>query len=189
MRRFVKALVLAAAVSLLSAMAFATSVPVGIFSYDVTGTGTFQLDITNQTGPNSSAFPDTTFPVTNTISLSSLSLTVTLSNGTTETFGSSYFTLSPDGISFTGNPLSTLIPVTSATLTGTFSTTTFNLNNGTTVTVGSGFKTTLTDTSGTLADGDLAIIYGTTGHHGRYTGTRDSDVDGDRPGSLDGLPA
>jgi hypothetical protein len=163
MRRFVKALVLAAAVSLLSAMAFATSVPVGIFSYDVTGTGTFQLDITNQTGPNSSAFPDTTFPVTNTISLSSLNLTVTLSNGTTETFGSSYFTLSPDGISFTGNPLSTLVPVTSATLTGTFSTTTFNLNNGTTVTVASGFKTTLTDTSGSLVDGDTAIIYGTTG--------------------------
>ena len=31
------------------------------------------------------------------------------------------------------------------------------------MTVGSGFKTTLTDPSGTLADGDVAIIYGTTG--------------------------
>ncbi|HWO32347.1 MAG TPA: PEP-CTERM sorting domain-containing protein [Candidatus Acidoferrum sp.] len=158
MRQFAKAFVLMAVVALFSAMAFGTSVPVGIVSYDVTGTGTFQFDITNQTGPNSGA----DFPVTNTIFLSSLNLTVNLSNGTTETFGSSYFTLNPDGISFSGNPLSTLIPATSATLTGNFSTTTFNLNNGTSVTVVQGFRVTLTDPSGTLNDGDSALIVGNT---------------------------
>jgi hypothetical protein len=69
---FAKALLLGVALTLFSAMAFANSVPIGIFSYDVTGTGTFQFDITNQTGPNSSTFPDPTWPVTNTISLNSL---------------------------------------------------------------------------------------------------------------------
>lgn len=140
----------------------AESIPVGIFSYDVTGLNTFQLDITNQTGPNSSIFPDMTWPVSNSITLSSLALTVNLSNGTTETFGSSYFTLSSDGISFSGAPLSTLNPVKSATLTGNFATTTFKLNNGTTVTVKQGFTVTITDPSGTLSDGDFGIIYATT---------------------------
>jgi hypothetical protein len=159
---FAKTLFVLAAVSLFSAMAFADSVPVGYFSYDVTGLNTFQFDITNQTGPNSSIFPDTTWPVTNTIFLSSLNLVVNLSNGTTETFGSSYFTLSSDGISFSGNPLSTLIPVTSATLTGDFSTTSFTLNNGSTVSVQQGFSVTLTDSSGSLQDQDLVVIYGNT---------------------------
>ncbi len=159
---FAKALLLGVALTLFSAMAFANSVPIGIFSYDVTGTGTFQFDITNQTGPNSSTFPDPTWPVTNTISLNSLALTANLSNGTTETFGSSYFTLSPDGISFTGNALSTLVPVTSVTLTGKFGTTVFNLNDGTSVTVVQGFTATITDSAGNLQDGDFAVIYGNT---------------------------
>lgn len=176
-----RALLLVAVVGLMSAAAFANSesflrhkvsltphaspssaIPVGIFSYDVTGLNTLQFDITNETGPNSSVFPDTTFPVSSSIFLSSLSLTINLTDGTTETFGSSYFTLGPDGLSFSGNPLSTLNPIASATLTGTFSTTTFHLNDGTTVTVNQGFKVTITDASGTLQDGDFGVIYATT---------------------------
>jgi PEP-CTERM motif len=160
---FAKTLLLVAAISVFSAMAFADGVPVGYLSYDVTSSNTFQFDITNQTGPNSSIFPDTTWPVSNTIFLSSLSLTVNFSNGTTQVFGSSYFTLNSDGISFVGNPLSTLNPVSNATLTGAFSTTTFNLNNGTSVTVGSTFSATLLPSSGTtLQDQDFVVIYGNT---------------------------
>ena len=161
---FTRVLLLIAALSLLTVAASADSIPVGIFSYDVTGLNTFQLDITNQTGPNSSIFPDTTFPVSSTIFLNSLSLTINFANGTSQTFGASYFTLSPDGISFTGNPLSTLNAVTSASLTGKFSTTSFNLNNGTTVTVVQGFTVKLTDpTGGPLQDGDSVVIFATTG--------------------------
>jgi hypothetical protein len=161
---FTRALLLFAAVSLLAVAASADSIPVGIFSYDVTGLNTLQLDITNQTGPNSSIFPDTTWPVTSSIFLSSLSLTIHFADGTTQTFGSSFFTPDATGLSFSGNPLSTLNAITSATLTGKFSTTTFNLNNGTTVTVVNGFTVTLTDPSGgSLQDGDAAVIYALTG--------------------------
>lgn len=161
---FTRVLLLVALVSLMAVAASADSIPVGIFSYDVTGLNTLQFDITNQTGPNSSPFPDTTFPVTSSVFLSSLSMTVNFANGTTQTFGSSYFTLGPDGLSFSGNPLSTLNAITNATLTGKFSTTTFNLNNGTSVTVAQGFTVTITDpTGGPLQDGDFGIIYATTG--------------------------
>jgi hypothetical protein len=161
---FTRALLLVAVISLMAVAASADSIPVGIFSFDVTGLNTLQFDITNQTGPNSSPFPDTTFPVSSSVFLSSLSLTVNFANGTTQTFGSSYFTLGPDGLSFSGNPLSTLNAITSATLTGKFSTTTFNLNNGTSVTVLQSFTVTITDpTGGPLQDGDFGIIYATTG--------------------------
>src|SRR5579864_9117606 len=161
---FTRALLLFAAVSLFAVAASADSIPVGIFSFDLTGPNTVQLDITNQTGPNSSIFPDTTWPVSSTIFLSSLSLTVHFADGSTQTFGSSFFTLSSDGISFTGSPMSALNLITSATLTGKFSTTTFNLNNGTTVTVINGFTVTLTDpTGGPLQNGDAAVIYALTG--------------------------
>jgi hypothetical protein len=161
---FTRALLFVAVIGLLAGAASADSIPVGIFSFDVTGLNTLQFDITNQTGPNSSPFPDTTFPVTSSVFLSSLSMTVNFANGTTQTFGSSYFTLGPDGLSFSGNPLSTLNAITSATLTGKFSTTTFNLNNGTSVTVLQGFTVTITDsTGGPLQDGDFGIINATTG--------------------------
>ena len=161
---FTRALLLVALISLMAVAASADSIAVGIFSFDVTGLNTLQFDITNQTGPNSSPFPDTTFPVSSSVFLSSLSLTVNFANGTTQTFGSSYFTLGPDGLSFSGNPLSTLNAITSATLTGKFSTTTFNLNNGTSVTVLQGFTVTITDPSGgPLQDGDFGIIFASTG--------------------------
>lgn len=139
---------------------------VGIFSFDLsTPPNEAQFDIINQTGPNSSLFPDTTFPVTTTIDLSSLSLVVSYASGPTSTFGSSYFTSDADGISWDGTPLSLLAaqPVglngaISAVLSGTFSTTSFLLNDGTTFTADSSFTATITDPTG-LTDGDFAIIY------------------------------
>ena len=159
-----KTLFLVMVLGLWCALAAADSIPVGYISFDVTTTGvTAQFDIVNQTGPNSSTFPDTTFPITNSISLTSLSLTDTYTNSTTQTFGSGFFTIEPDGISFSGPtiPLGGSNPVAaSAVLTGSFSTTTFVLNSGKTVTVGPTFSVLLTDSSGSLQDQDVAFIYG-----------------------------
>ncbi|MHB1675680.1 MAG: SBBP repeat-containing protein, partial [Acidobacteriaceae bacterium] len=143
----------------------ASTIPVGYVSYDVTGTNIAQFDIVNGTGSNSSPFPDTTFPITTPVSLSSLNLIVDYSGGATQTFGSSYFTLAIDGLSFDGNALSTLngppsglFGAIGATLTGDFSTTSLSLNDGSTVTVGPSFSATIADATG-LSDGDLAVIY------------------------------
>lgn len=137
---------------------------VGYVSYNVTSSNQAVFNVVNQTGPNSSTYPDATFPVSNTVTLSDLNLVVDFPGGTTETYGSSYFTQDADGISWDGGSLSTasgpptgLNGATSATLTGTFSTTTFDLNDGTTVTVDPTFSATITDSSG-LTDLDSALI-------------------------------
>lgn len=157
---------------LLVPAAIATDIPVGFVSYDITGTNVAQFDIVNQTGSNSSTFPDTTFPVTNSISLSGLSLTVDYTGGFSAVFGSSYFTLNADGLSFDGGPLSTLngppsglFGAIDAVLTGNFSTTSFQLNDGSTVTVDPSFSATISDPGG-LTNGDFAIINATTGGSG-----------------------
>ncbi|MGP8271048.1 MAG: PEP-CTERM sorting domain-containing protein [Terracidiphilus sp.] len=165
--KVLSALALGLAGVLVVPAAFASSIPVGYVSYDVTGTGVAQFDINNETGVNSSGDP--TFPVTTSVSLSSLSLDVKFASGPDEIFGPSYFTLSGDGISWTGNALSTgigqpsgLNGAISATLTGDFSTTSFTLFDSSTDTVNSAFSATISDPSG-LSDGDLAVIYATTG--------------------------
>jgi hypothetical protein len=151
-----------------SVAGFSDNIPIGYVAWDVgipASTGTF--DIINQTGLNSSAFPDPTWPVSTTVNLSSLSLTVDFSNGTTTTFGSSYFTLAADGISFNGGviPIGGANPLpTDATLTGTFSPLTITLNDGSTQTINSSFSATITPSLGTtLSSGDLAVIFATTG--------------------------
>ena len=146
--------------------AFADEIPIGYVSWDVAFPGNSgSFDISNETGPNSSG--DATFPVTTTVSLSSLSLTVDFSNGSTGVFGSSYFTLGLDGISFDGNPIAIggTNPVpTEATLKGTFSPTTITLFDGSTHTILPTFTAVILPSSPpTLADGDLAIIDATTG--------------------------
>src|SRR3954451_16255452 len=86
------------------APSWAATIPVGYFSWDVVFPGNAgQFDVVDQTGPNSSAFPDTTFPISTTVIFSSFDLVVHFSNATTQTFGSSYFHLSSDGISFIGS--------------------------------------------------------------------------------------
>jgi hypothetical protein len=169
-RTITRVALLLLAVGLFSAVTFASSIPIGWIDWNVTTPTVGEFDIVNQTGPNASSFPDTTFPVTTSVNLSSLSLTVNFNDGSTSVFGSSYFTLSPDGLSFDGGPIpiggTNPLPV-SATLTGTFSPLNLTLNDGSTITVLPTFTATITDpTGGPLQDGDLAIIYATTGSHG-----------------------
>lgn len=167
MLRLVKFAALALPLTLFSVAASAEEIPVGYVSYDVTTPGSSaQFDITNETGPNSSPFPDPSFPITTSVNLSSLSLTVDFSNGSTVTEGSSYFTLNADGLSYSGNPIGiggTNPQPTSATLTGSFSPTTITLNDGSTETIESTFSASISPSSPPdLADGDLAVIYATT---------------------------
>ena len=100
-RMFTKFLLLATA---LSTAAFADIIPIGFVSWDVSiPRSTGQFDITNLSGPNSTLDP--TAPVVTPVSLSSLSLAVTFQGGSTVSFGSSYFTLGLDGLSFNGNAI------------------------------------------------------------------------------------
>ena len=49
---------------LISSTAFGALIPIGYISWDVHAPGSAgSFDISNQTGPNSSAFPDPTWPV------------------------------------------------------------------------------------------------------------------------------
>jgi len=169
-RTIIRVALMLLAVGLLSAVTFASSIPIGYIQWDVNNPTTGTFDIVNMTGPNSSPFPDPSFPVTTSVNLSSLSLTVHFTDGSTVAFGSSYFTLSSDGLSFDGGPIgiggTNPLPV-SATLTGTLSPLTLTLNDGSTVTVNPTFSATITDpTGGPLQDGDLAIINATTGSGG-----------------------
>ena len=136
---------------------------IGYISFDAVASDQAEFDITNVTGVNSFISPDVN-PVTTSVSLSDLNLVVSFASGPTETFGSSYFTLNADGISWDGTPASTSVGqpsglngAVSAVLTGDFSTTTLTLMDGSTVTVDPSFSATISDSAG-LTDGDLAII-------------------------------
>ncbi len=140
---------------------------VGFISYDVTAPGsTAQFDITNGTGPNSTPFPDPTFPVVTSVNMSSLALTVHFSDGSTQAFGSSYFSLNIDGLSWDGStiPIGGANPQpVSATLTGLFSPLSVSLNNGSSTSILAAFSASVTPSSPpNLQDGDLAIINATT---------------------------
>jgi hypothetical protein len=143
----------------------AESIDLGYMSFDVTGSGTAQLDIVNLTGPNSVALGDPNFPVTTAVSFDVTSLSLDFSDGSKQTFGSSYFTTSADGLSLDGSPVSIggLSPgVLDATIKGTFGTTALSLNAGGSATITPSFTATITDSAGTLSDGDLALITATT---------------------------
>jgi hypothetical protein len=156
---------------LISSIAFGDTVPIGYVSWDVTSPGASgEFDIFNGTGPNSSG--DTTFPVSTPVNLSSLSLTIDFSNGSSVTEPSSYFTLAPDGLSYNGSPIGiggASPQPTTATLTGMFSPTTITycIDNASpcdtsTETINPTFSATILPSSPPdLADGDLAIIYAT----------------------------
>lgn len=96
-------LLTAAAVALAGSLAWsaaqATPIPLGDIQWDVTIPGDFgEFDIVNQTGPNSSP---PTWPVSTEVQFNTLSLTVNFSDGSTQVFGPSYFTLNIDGESWT----------------------------------------------------------------------------------------
>jgi len=158
-------------VFLISSIVFGDTVPIGYVSWDVTSPGsTGEFDIFNGTGVNSSG--DTTFPVSTPVNLSSLSLTIDFSDGSSVTEPSSYFTLAPDGLSYNGSGIGiggASPQPTEATLTGTFSPTTITYCidsaspcDTSTETINSSFSATILPSSPPdLADGDLAIIYAT----------------------------
>ena len=161
MSRILRTLLLvAAALGLFSTVALAGEVPMGLMSYDVTGLNIAQFDVSNQTGINSSIFPDMTWPVTTPVPLTISSLVVNFLSGPPQTFGPGYFMLGGDGLSLDGTPLSTLNPMVSATLTGTFNVTSLTLNDGSHLTILPNFTLFLSDPSGQLQDGDFAILYG-----------------------------
>src|ERR1700730_8104606 len=117
-----------------SSMAFGALIPIGFINWNVHAPGSAgSFDIINQTGPNSTAFPDTTWPVVTPVSLGSLSLLVDFTNGTSHTYPSSYFTLAADGLSWNGGdiPIGGANPLPKdATLTGTFTPTTILEDDG-----------------------------------------------------------
>jgi len=160
-RRLLPMLAFALIAMLFSHPALADTVNIGFVSYDVTGTNIAEFDIFNLTGPNSF---DPDFPVATSVSLIDLSLLVDYSGGQTVTFGSSYFTLSSDGLSFNGDALSTLEgpPIglngaISATLTGMISPTDLTLDDSSVFDAIPTFSATISDPSG-LQDGDSALI-------------------------------
>jgi hypothetical protein len=150
---------------LISSTAFAGLIPIGFVSWDVTSSTTGQFDITNQTGLNSTPFPDSTWPVTTPVALGSLNLKVDFSDGSTVLFGPSYFTPNPsDPTSWDGGAIGiggTNPQPRDATLTGTFTPTTITENDGSVHTIDGTF-TAMIVSSGPgldLNDQDFAIIY------------------------------
>lgn len=146
-----------------STAALPATANIGYIAFDITNPPLAEFDIQNQTGPiNSSTPPDSTFPVTTAVSLTSLSLTVNFVTGPSQSYGMSYFTLGSDKLSFNGaqNFNTVTGPVTSAILTGTFATTALTLNDGSLMNIAPGFSLTFTDNLGgpTLLDGDVAVI-------------------------------
>ncbi len=142
---------------------------VGALFFDLNAPGA-SLDILNITGVNSGfgLSPDT-HPITSEVDLTGLSLLVTFKDGTSSTFGSSYFALSSDAISFDGTGESSFIasrnPAISALLTGDFVESTITLDDGSTVNINSAFSTTLSDAAG-LSAGEFALIVATPGSGG-----------------------
>ena len=147
---------------LLPSAGHAEPLPLGYVVWDVTDPGVSgQFDIVNQTGPNASG--DGTWPVDTAASFANLALMVHYNNGTSSVFGSGYFTLGGDGLSFDGTPIAIgagVLP-TDATLSGVFGTTRVSLFDGQTVTLMPSFTSTIAFDAGGLADGDFQLIEAT----------------------------
>jgi hypothetical protein len=124
------------------------------------------FNILNETGPNASLFPATSFPVVTPVPFSDLDLLINFADGTAEDFppASGYFTLSPiDNLSFSGQQEFTN-PISSAFLFGTFGVTTVTLNDGSVVTIDPEFTAFVVDAdpASNLQNGDFALITATT---------------------------
>ena len=153
--------------ALSTALGLSSTVNVGYISFDLTFPANVgEFDIVNATGPNSTPSPDPTFPITNSVSLSNLTLVVNFQTGPAITYGpaSGYFTLDSDGLSFDGAPNFNIAldPITSAVLTGTYNTTVLTLNDGSMITVKPSFSVTITDPAGSLQDGDFGVLTAST---------------------------
>jgi hypothetical protein len=160
-----RALVLASALSLSTAIASADLIPVGLISYEDSGF-TFEnvplsdFVLTNNTGTNASAFPVTTWPVETSLDFLDVSLSAAHKDGSSGTCA--------PGTCLTDN-------VVKATLAGKFDLTTITLNDGTVWDIApnsfvdsTGLTSpTITDATGAcfgggtgcLQNGDSAVIY------------------------------
>src|SRR5271157_2747428 len=148
MRKTLRYLVILLAVTTVSVSVMASPIPLGFVSYNLTDPGFAQFFVINQTGPNGSVFPDPTWPISTSVNLSSLSLVVTDSGGGTTTFGSGFFSLALDGLSFDGPIVGSTNTYVTGVLTGTLSPTTFTLNDGSTFNAQPTFSATITNSSG-----------------------------------------
>lgn len=142
-----------------SAVVSADTLGVGILSFDPNPIGAGDVfDIQNLTGPIPSSAPPS-FPIATPLTFDTISLTLTFSDSSTSTLGTSDFTsdgfggFQSNGIFDTGGA-----SVTSAVLTGTLSPVTVTLDGGGTETLDGTFSATLTDPSGTLMDFDAVTI-------------------------------
>lgn len=150
---------IAAALSIVGTAA-AMPVPIGYLAWDVTNPAIAgEFDLVNETGPNGSG--DATWPVDSALTFSSLSLVVSFSDGSSATFGSTYFQPGADGLSFDGSPIGigtgAPLPV-EATLAGVLAPLDAALFDGQTDHFLPGFSAHIDFRAGGLDDGDLAIV-------------------------------
>ncbi len=141
----------------------AASLPIGFVSVDPMGSpsSTATFDISNMTGPDDSAYPDTTFPVATSLAISDPILTLFFQNGGSVTESGTEFSSDGNG-GYTGNFLLDLasFPILDGVLTGSIDTTTVQLNDGvTTDQIYSSFSANILPNSGpVLQIGDFGII-------------------------------
>lgn len=167
-RKLLSLIAAALAAFAIPTLALADQAPIGYLSYNVTdysNSGTpllAEFNVVNLTGPNSF---DPDFPVATPLTISDETLLVTFSDGTTRTFGSSYFTVDFDGLSLDGTALSALDgngqgglnSAIGAVLTGTLSPDSITLTDGMQTRIDTSFSAALSDSAG-FTDGDLAVI-------------------------------
>ena len=142
-----------------SSPAVADTLPVGALSFDflstdASGNSLFGLDVTDFTAPGGGS------PISTFVDFSNLTLNVVLASGGTAT---EQLTSQDSFGDFSTQPTFFAAgDILSATLTGTFSVTNVMQADGTTANIDSGFSAALTDSTGPLQGGDLAVINATT---------------------------
>jgi hypothetical protein len=141
---------------------FADTIDLG-FVQLISGSGpTAGFNIRNETGQDSSAFPDVSFPVTTSLAFSDLTLVVNFADGAAEEFDPSADYFSTAGVGQEDFDLATN-PIESAFLLGTVGANALTLNNGSNVTISPDFVLIITDPAGSnLRIGDFALISAST---------------------------
>ncbi len=164
---FAQALIALSLVGLMASQAAAASIPIGYYSWNETDPGVSgSFDIVNQTGVNSTASPDNTWPVAAQLALQNFSLLVQFTDlSVLQLFAPGDFTQNPDGISWDGPSISIARGVlpSFASLSGFF-TPVLNvlLNDGSTVDFTGTYTASIGPNANGLSDGDFAIIYADT---------------------------
>jgi hypothetical protein len=136
----------------------ATTVELGYIQFVQGPDGTAGFNLLNETGPNSSVLPNTSFPVTTLVPFSDLTLYVNFADGTADVISSASTYFSAAGIGDQEPEFdSSINPVNSAILVGTFGATNLALSDGSDVTIDPDFEAVMFD-FGNLQDNDFALI-------------------------------